>query len=420
MRVPVLAAAVVLAGCEQSPGLQLEVGVTDTSIRRIELIVGADCDNCPTTMAAPNVKPRETLIFSSPHPEAWFVDVDGAFAGFVLHGDGDADQRIPVLGIVGYDAAQTPIAYARMADLLVPAHDELYTRVELKPLIPIDASVPTDDRERVAVWRHSEQREPSCMMVEHWSSGMRTTSAIVPPSDPDCDHVLFGECAPYVPNAMNVQSSLSNGNCMLPAAFPAAAVCVIGGPSCTDGVPQTADLCARLDEDHCLPSALCACAPAEPVCLFDALTTGTSDGSVTAFHCTVPVTASGALCDGPTATPLDGAQFLAPGTTCKAIRFLAPFLRDMNLRDSVPFKSDAKLTLASFRTPCAIDLEWEGTAPNVAVDPYDVAFVDLELDNQRHIDVPVRITTVANCGESFRCQLVPASNDAVFLCGGAM
>jgi hypothetical protein len=393
--------------------------VPDTSIVTIELIVGAHCDNCPDGMAGPSLKLRPTSIYSAPQPDAWFAEVDGTFAGFFLHVDGGEDQRIPALGIVGYNSAKQAVAYKTMIDVVVPADDEQHWRVELVPIVPLTDDAPTRDGERVAVWRHPEQREPSCLMVEAASGGTVETGAIVPPTDPDCDHVLLRECAPNIPNAMNVQSTLADGNCMLVVPFSAAPVCMIGGPACTDGALPTSTACARLVEDHCLPTSLCECAPADAGCLFGKLTTGTSSGEVTAYRCTVPIDQTGALCPNVASAQFDGSLFLGPGTTCKSIRFLDRFLSDMFLTDSVSFDATVKLLLSSFRAPCTVDLGWEGAVLSPATMHTTVTAVDIELSNGRHLDIPVRVDTVMNCAESFTCNLVKASNESVLLCGAS-
>jgi hypothetical protein len=416
VRVPVVAAAVVLTSCAQSPGLQLEVGVQDTSIKTVELIVGAHCDNCPGKMAAPNLALRETAIYSSPHPDAWFADFDGSFAGFFLHVDGGDDQRIPVLGIVGYDAAKQPVAYTKMQDVLVPADDERHTRVTLKPIDPIDNTTPTTDAERVLVWRHSEQREPSCMMIEHWSSGVVTTGAIVPPTDSDCDHVLVRECLPYVPNAVSVSSSFAQGNCLLVVPTPAAPVCMIGGPICTDGEPQTATSCSRLDEDYCIPSPLCECAPRDAFCLGGKLLSGTNDGTLTTVRCVIPIDASGNLCTGSTKASLDASALVALETHCKSIRFLERFIAGQELSDATEFGANAMLKLTNFAQPCSVDVAWEGTTTqNITI-----KMLDFEIDNGKHIALPLRATAVSNCAEPFACVLETSSNDSVSLCGRPM
>jgi hypothetical protein len=421
VRVPVVATAVVMTGCAQSPGLQLEVAAQDASIKTIELIVGAHCDNCPSMMAAPNVALRETSIFSSPHPDAWFADFDGSFAGFFLDVDGGDDQRIPVLGIVGYDGAKQAVAYTKMQDVLVPANGELYTRVTLKPIDPIDNTTPTTDAERVVVWRHPEQREPSCMMIEHWSSGVVTTGAIVPPTDPDCDHVLVSECSPYIPNAIDVGSSFSSANCMLVVPTPAAPVCMMGGPVCTDGEPQTSLSCGRIDEDYCVPTTLCDCAPREFGCLFGKLATGTNDGTVTTLRCTVPVDQAGKLCAGLTTAALDGSALLSSGTQCKSIRFLDAFLAAaQSLSDTTEFDATVTLKLSNFTQPCRADMLWEGAVLSPTTMHTTVNMVSFEIDTGRNIAIPLRVSTVANCNEQFACNLVMTTNDSVSLCGRPM
>jgi hypothetical protein len=416
VRVPVLTVAMLIAACEESPGLQLEVGVTDTSVTRVELIVGAPCDGCPTMMAAPNVKLRETSIYSSPHPDAWFADVDSAFVGFLLNVDGDADQRIPALGIVGYNSANEAIAYVKMQDLVVPANEERYWRVNLKPIVAIDGSVPTDDRERVAVWRHPDQREPSCMMIEHWSSGVLTTSAIVPPTDSDCDHVLVGECSPYVPNAMNVRSTIDDADCFISVALDSSVsdVCMLGGPTCTDGAPPGMT-CDRLDIDYCTSESLCTCAPREFGCLLDKVLNGTADGSVTAIRCSVPVNTAGQLCATGTKVGIDISGSFASGALCKSLSMLDSFVGGSSTPDQFGIGMNAKLVLSNFHTPCAIEATLTGDPATSKVDQVSVAFTDVLLDNGRHLALPWRVDAVPNCGGGFTCQFV-TSSDSMFAC----
>jgi hypothetical protein len=419
VRVPVLAVAAVIAGCG-SPGLQLEVGVGDTGVTRIELIVGAPCESCPAMMAAPGVALRDASIYSSPHPDAWFADVDSAFAGFFLHVDGDSDQRIPVLVLVGYDSANHPIQYAMKQDIVVPSADEQYWRIKLKPITRIDDSVPATDSERLAVWRHPDQREPSCAMIEHSSDSGVTTRAIVPPTDPDCDHVQLAECSPYVPNAQDVRSSLGQSDCVLIQPTPSAPVCMMGGPNCTDGVPMTASTCGRLDEDYCLPSSMCECAPRDALCIGRKFLMGTNDGTVTTFRCSVPITETGTVCPGGATTVLDGRDLLAIGTNCTSIRFLDQFFAGPVLGDTLAFET-ATLALSGFGNGCTVQIGLLGSLPNPASTHTTFTMVDLAVDTGQHIALPLRVSTVTDCTQPFKCALVQAStNDAVYLCGRPM
>lgn len=415
-----VAAATLVAACATPPGLTIEVLPDDGAVTTVELIVGTHCETCGSTMGAPAIAPRSAMIYAAEHPEVWEAPVDGGVAGFVLHTDGSDEQRIPVLLAVGFDANGRAIAWDKLIDVIIPPTGSAYWQIHLAPIEPIvDHTSAPDGSERVAVWRATAQTEPSCVMIEKWYEGSPHTSAVVPPADPDCDHIDPQlDCAPTVPDAMSVPPTFDSSSCLVNTSVGGGTTCVLGGPSCTDGVPASMTACTRLPTDYCVAGALCACAPADFGCLFDKLVSGTADGTVTTIRCQVPVGSDGTLCAGATTVQLDASGLLSNGRVCTDLRVVTGFLAGgTQYVDSLTIGMTGTLAFGNFQPNCRLDVTWSGALTPPVGTNIDVQFADLILDNGKHIVVPLRTDTVLNCNETFQCTLVKSTTtDTAQLC----
>jgi hypothetical protein len=409
---------VIVAGCATPAGLTIEVVAGGDAVARVELILGSTCESCPSLMGAPALAPRHTTIHESLQTVAWRADRDGELARFHLSVDG-SDAKIPLLVAIGFDGNGTAIASATLDDVIVPAHDTAWWRMPLAPLVPIsDSGSAPDGSERVAVWRHPEQTEPSCVMVERWTSGTATTSAVVPAADPDCDRVVAqAECAAYVPDAMDVPPTLDDASCWLKSQTTDGLVCLLGGTPCTDGEPASTT-CQRVAETYCMPDRLCACEPGDIGCLFNALTQGTSDGSMPTISCTVPITDTGELCAGPTVATIDASIYLGAGVACNALRISSSFSETEQSLTELVIATTGKLAIENFRAPCSIDLRWSGTVANPSGTYTRVDFAQLDLDNDNSVVVPLRVDVVKSCTQSLSCETRrgASTTESLYLC----
>jgi hypothetical protein len=368
-----------LLGCSDPPGLAIQV-TPGAAVTKVEFVVGGHWDGSVyQTMAAPQVAPRDTAVRPTVHETAWFAEVSGGTAGFALHADGTDNQSIEMLAVIGYDANQTPIEYAVLTGVEVPANEAVLWQVPLKPIAPLGTAP-----EGFAAWHASNQSAPSCVMLER----DHESSAIVPQNDPDCDAVAK-ECAPTVPNAMNVPPSFSSANCALVSNTG----CVMGGTSCTDGIGPTSG-CAPLEEAHCLPALICTCAPMDRACMENKILDGVSGDALPKVECTFPIDINtGNPCPLATAK-LDASIVIKdPLLKCKAIHVLKGFSGLPKLVDQIGFLTGLA-SLSNFRDPCAIDVTWSGHLDGTG---YAVEMADIELSNGRHVTMPFELTVTRGC-----------------------
>ena len=397
-----------LAACGAPPGLTLEVVVEDPAITSVELIVSRKCFDCPMLMAAPAIALRPTVIHRSSHEEAWFAKevVDGK-AGFLIQVDAAQDQHIPLLVAVGYNDQKQALATSSLDDVNVSASKPQYWQTYLEPIVPLDSlTTQRDGTERIAVWRHPDQTEPSCVMRETWSAGVPATTAISPPIDNDCDG-RRPDCAAYVPSpTVGGTGTLMNAACVRSDAIATNEICTLGGPSCTDGGTPGTD-CLALDATYCVPQDLCACQPADTLCIGSKIINGTNTSSAMAHvRCQLGVNQDGSPCV-PT-VQLDGSILLSTGVTCDAIRVLSGFFMTNTLGDTAPVSATASLRLENFRPACSIDLTWMGSQMGQMT--YLNDWIQFDLSNGRQLLLPIRMEVDVGCAFEIKCEALPGTS----------
>lgn len=281
-----VAACIVLAGCDN--GVVLEVH-PDPSVPtdRVNLFVGlASCDDCPG-IAPPDLK--ATVKQAILPGDVYFLEADAVVRTAKVE-NGVARFRVEASELsdhlkiaVAVDASEQSAALIQNISL----DSAGVYRVDLKKAAPTLGPRPNADSASVAIWPQPGGTL-SCLGFERWESGMLagTRIFIVPESDPDCDAVAeANECAPYSFLATSVPA-LDEVTCMTLEQLPNdGGICKLAGPSCNEQT-GTREMCSP--SDYCVPVAYCggmtACEGIDLVtCLFDSQTTTTAK-----LKCTIP------------------------------------------------------------------------------------------------------------------------------------
>ena len=423
MRCACVVLALALAGCEPPPGLTVEV-VVDGSTQRVELFLGDDChSDCPDRIVVPDVGPRpvtDAYLVADARP--WSIDASGfvdGVAGFEIQGPTDA--RLGILVVVAYDAQDQIIASATLHDVEVPADRAERWRIQLAATSTIDPAVvqPPPGSIRIKAWRQPSQRLAACLLVEHWGDSSVTRELVVPEADTDCDE-LVNECAPWSANAVGEPPTIDEASCVTHATNTN--LCVLGGPECNETSPQTGETCIPLDEQYCVPDAFCSCRGAtdQGACLREKLAEGIALATMPFLKCTIPI-ADGVPCNGQTRYEIDATPWIvsSEGTKCKGLGLneIDLPLGEFDGSLALEANSAAYLKVEHF-TPCKADLVWGGKASTVPADIYGA--LAIELDNDRHLVIPMRVELGADCGTPARCSLFRANAlDSMWTCLGA-
>lgn len=359
-------------------------------------------------MRPPELSPKLADLYLVADPRPWTAIVEGGTAGIRLESDVDTD--VPVLVIVGFDAGHMPRATRTLYDLHIPAREaEVWhtTLLPASPLVDISAANPRppEGTERVKIWRSPMQTLPSCVMVEHWQADGVTRDALVPDGDRDCDAVPAAqECARYTPNAVGIAATIDDASCLLPVATTHS-LCLLGGPPCTESGITPGPACDYLDEDYCAPLELCTCAPADAACITSVIAQGVP-GTLSHLRCTLPLQPDGSICPDfdPATAKLDAATMVQGSSTkCKRIGLHEPMSIRGGFSDHVQLGTGT-FELTSFDQPCETTIEWSGRLPaNDDVPPY--MFAELELDNGKHLVLPLVIET-ADCARPPACAAI--------------
>lgn len=414
-------ALLLLLGCNEPPGLTLEVVPLDPSIEYVEVYLADHCDDCPDAMTPPMMRAHTANMFETDYAQVFSaskadaVNWKNGHAFFRITSQDTDDYFLPYLLIIGFDAARTPIALNRFAGVTIPASNADYWQVLLDEHVSPLTDAPSDE-ERIAIWG-ANRTGPRCVLVVN---GDGRADGVVPVDDPDCDGVMSHECAPYVPNAMHAAPRLEQANCVIPIQTPVfnatgpLQVCLLGGPACTDGGLPSVN-CDPLDVDYCMPSKACGC--------FDWNTCTTQIDprnmpTVPFVNCLMAVGANGTECPDSAKrdAEIDLGMFISGGggTKCTSIKVhelmlpLGPF-------DDHIIVGGATFELANFQN-CKVDVKW--------FDDYmrtlqgHSALLDVALDNGKHMLVPllVRPSELA-CESQSTCRVMQFDpNDTMLLC----
>lgn len=409
---------VLVAACNEPPGVTLEVLRTDKAVTKVELYLGEKCDGCPSVMAPPQMTPRRAHLFKVNDPTVFSAtEWNGDRAGFRLESATGMLQKVPLILAVGYDANDKPIAASSFYDGEIPVdHGEVWITT-LTSTTPIVDPMPDADGERIAVWPQ-RRRGPRCVMLEH---GTSIADAVVPADDTDCDGLAAAnECAPYVPTAVNTVPTLATANCVthVPAAN-GAQLCMLGGPVCNEMTAITVVTCDPLDVDYCAPSKLCAVCPDGN---FDCIKSALQQASIglpriNGVECSIPMNPDGTVCadESRRHDELDLSGLLEGGSTKCVDVAVSELALPISLHHSMPV-GGATLTIRNFTEPCKVDIEWTGRYDRNAGGER-LLIVEAELDNGKHIVAPFYLHMAETCIGSMRCSpVVPDAFDSMFQC----
>jgi hypothetical protein len=413
----------VLVACSEPPGLSLEVIPLDDSIEYVEVYLADHCDECPDSMAAPMMRAHMANIFETEYSEVFSASKSEAkkwkdgHALFRITSRVDQDDYLGYMLIIGFDANRTPKAINRFSGVTIPKYVGEYWQVELdEPVTPL-TDAPSNE-ERIAIWGMN-RTGPKCVLVVN---GDGRADGVVPADDPDCDgQTPQHECAPYMPNAVNVAPNIDHASCVTTAYVPATStgatgyVCLLGGLPCTEGVATQG--CAALDVDYCVPMRACGCG-SDIACIATKLTD--PDVSVTVHElCTVSMQLDGKECADSskreTEIDLSGLLTSGGGTKCTSIRVhdltlpFGPFVDKLDLRG-------ATLELGNFQQPCLVTMKWSGDYER-SLGPQTLA-LDVALDNGKHLVLPFLVRGTDNCTNATSCRLSQFSVDTetMFAC----
>jgi hypothetical protein len=273
---------------------------------------------------------------------------------------------------------------------------------------------------------------PGCAIFSDATT--RTSVAVVDLADPDCDGFPTSntalECVPDVYMSSRGPTTLDEMTCAkhAPLTPNGEAICVLGGPQCTDGqgfATSGAGLCG--DSAVCVPRTACdACtltgktpdgSPEELTCLEDMsvghlFTTNTAVGRVT---CTVTIDTAAVpaqICGGQQS--LDIAPLVG---TCNDIAIRTPAATKWDQMAVLAGNAEVSVQLAT--GACTVEVQ-VGSAVQ-PVTPLDAgALVALSIGSSgRGVAIPLEVTyTAGTCGASTDvvCQTTLTAADALASC----
>jgi hypothetical protein len=375
----------------------------------VELLVPNHCGgNCPGAITPPGYVSLPANLFEVPMAaEVWSATLSDGVAGFRLTNDTDEVQSLPLIAAIGYNRADQPIAVALLENIEIKPGQDDYWRLKLSPAstVATDGTRPPDGEYRVLAWDTSIETLPSCIVIEHGPDRI----AIGPEADNDCDEVpTRPECAPWVHLAAGRPGTIGTANCTRHQVLDNnVQVCLAAGPMCSEPSPSTG--CDPISEDYCLTAPLCECPPWDVACLKMKL----GDPANPYLDCIVPVDASNVPCSNPTyfagvdIAPYFGASMAA---MCESVRLheLAATIGPFDNR--ADFEAST-FTIKSFNQPCKVDIEFSGTSADTAY-----ALASLDLDNDKHIVLPVVIRSETPCGITPQCMVRPVTYDTALAC----
>jgi hypothetical protein len=349
-----------------------------------------------------------TQVFSASknEPEKW----KNGHAFFRITSHDTNDGYIPYLLAIGFDANRTPIAVTRFSGVTIPVSDAEYWQAPLDEHVsPLTDAASTE--QRIAIWG-ANRTGPKCVLVVNADGH---ADGVVPADDPDCDGLTTHECSQYVPNAVNTAATIESASCVLPVSAPlnsgqtTSAICVVGGPPCTDG--QTSTGCDALDIDYCAPTKACASCQYQnwQDCAQLKLTAPHQTTGIPYAICAIAMEADGQECSDSSRRKAEldlGALLGSNATKCTSIRVDAATL-PLGPFESKVTVNGATLELVSFQEPCKIEVQWSGDFMR-SVTGAPLQLLDVALDNGKHMLLPFVVHgTDDGCSTGSLCRLPP-------------
>ena len=417
-----------LGACAPS-GLTLEVEVAP-GVETVELFVGDDdCDGseCPATVVVPDVgrrAVRSAYFVSDDRPwtrtKAQLID---GYAGFQLQTS--KDWTLGILVAVGFDSQGQPVASATLHDVTLKPSTKERWRIKLVPttLLGADAAAQPPGTETIKLWQGPSAQRSSCLLVEHWTDTAEPErDLVVPAGDHDCDEVPAElECAPWTNNASGVPPQIADASCLATKRIAGTTEsCVLGGPVCFEN-GMTGDECAPLGVDYCMPTTLCGCPPGvtQSECVKNKLGDPFAFSQMPHLDCYIELDTNGEPCNGVKTFPVNASTLLGTNNTkCTDMR-LANLMLPPEFDRSIALaaNSAAYLVVENFSSSaCTAELHWGGTrmAPDLIL-----GVVDLELDNGRHLAIPMRVELGTACQGGGGCAFsrgTTTTTEAMFNC----
>jgi len=409
MRFSLTLACALLAAC----GGDDPIGITFTiapipGVETVELFIAKSMS--VGTSGPPNTAPMAAKLYEVPNDRTGPSIID-AKSGFLLVNDTPESYLIETFVALGYDKDGNAIAVYQHPEqiLVVPGKTE-HWELTLSPaedIVPGSLSQNPEDF-RARRWKRSDNTMPSCAIVEH--DGERY--ALGPLGDRDCDEYTVdgdeGECAPWVFLSPATQpSGFFNATCGTQATVVAGLppACMASGASCSE-VDSTTGTCTKLMQDFCVPSKLCECMPWDRDCITANLEQPTYVGSYIKCH---------ACLDRNDYPQVDLSPLIRPSTSaCTDVRMHEVGTTLVPLGDKATFAT-GELKITS-KTGCTVDMEWNGPPPGTG---RELAIVSLDLDNLKHMVVPLYVDFTCASGEPATCEAFPREPDTTRLCAVA-
>jgi hypothetical protein len=417
----VVALSVSLIACSDPPGLTLEVTSDDPNVARVELFVGTYCEgNCPGGVVPPGMTPKPVDgMYLVDDTAPWGAPMSGGIAGFRI-APLDHELKLAIVLAVGYDATDQPVATAAGYNVELVPGDAVYARMALLPAEPLvdmfGEPTPPSGTRRVKLWHQPSGSLPACVLVEEWSGSEARRDVVVPETDRDCDQAR-NECQAWAYLASGSPAGIEQANCFrLDTQISPNGTCMLGGPLCNEQSTLPPTGCEHLDTQYCAPIDLCrSCEPLwDPACTRTAIATGIELQHMAHLACTFPLDDAGKPCASEVAVDnIDAAAITGTGE-CKSVgvsKFGIPF---------GPFSSNVmtplgQLGLSLRSQPCTVEVKWQPV--DMPVDRFDLAFVDLELDNTNHLFMPAAISLVTGCSQPASCTFaVGDTTDPMLAC----
>ena len=407
-----IAAAVALAACDQGVSLEVDTGATGAT--RVELFVASKdpCTTCDKVRSPTAAAALAGTVYFADRDATFATDVSGGVATFNLQ-PGAGDNGVRTLVIVGL--AGDKVVGATVLPAFEVTTDAQRVKIDLEAANEdaVGGPVPSPDPYRIALWHKQKDDRAGCVAVERWDMGvMSSRQFVVPEDDPDCDDVAQDlECRPFE-YMTDVRPDETNYTCF--AQFPVGSgdACMLGGKTCVDG-EGPANACGP--SKFCIPEDVClaGCTPNTPGCLATQL--GNATAPLAHIECKLPmvVQPSGlvTMCDGVSVLPVDMAMpFSDAGRGCTAARLTSiavgqgmfgPFV-DLKARTSTTADKLRITAPTAFHTNCAFDFTITGSMdPNLST--LELAGIDLALNNDQHLLLPIRFVPVRDCNQEAQC-----------------
>jgi hypothetical protein len=402
------------AGCFSDRGLAVEIHVGDTGATSVELYIGkVPCSDgapiaCDEMITPPGGVALDGHIWFRDDLPPYTAEVKGRTATFQLRADKASPTRMVLIavGLVPGDNRMQPVGSATLRDVEIPVDG---ARIATATLVPATTVVPGEtirDGDRVLVW-NKETPPSSCVVVEHWSSGVVKRDFVVPFEDADCDDAE-PECNHAAYRSDNPPEA-SPADCVTSSGSQA---CVLGSRGCVDGQGPGTGECMPHADPVCVPSSFCGC-PApdlDGTCVQDLVV---GQGNLPRVVCTVPANQSAAglePCADMTSALLDlsaetGSAVCGP-----------PAVRSLQLHGvgaSYDF-GGAIIGVSNPSPACTLQVTWKSGARTLLA-ARDHGYVKVPVAG-RALLLPLILEFTPGCVGPFTCTLQDAAGDTLWSC----